>query len=259
VTGSSYSAVYKCLDSNSNFVGWDKTVCKPGILLPLSTTKKNVVIIGDSLSIGYTPDVAADLADIALVQHAPADVSDGGAEETQTSMECLDYWLASPSGIPLTGPNKVDLILYNSGMHNLVVNCSNPGVNGCVPGQSGNSSIYGPQLAQVMQRLVNFTQTTGAKLAYALTTPYLCDASIDAVISGTLNPAAAAIARTYNVPVIDLHTAIVQKCGAAPQPACDGIANCWCPHCPGTGPNDGYPWLARTTLAPFLRSLLTQA
>jgi hypothetical protein len=41
---------------------------QPGVPLPLDPSRKNVVIIGDSLTIGYTPVVAELLADIALVQ-----------------------------------------------------------------------------------------------------------------------------------------------------------------------------------------------
>lgn len=65
-----------------------------------SSAKKNVLIIGDSLSIGYTPVVAANLSDIALVQHAPWDTRDGGAEESAYMDQCLEYWTAHPSGIP---------------------------------------------------------------------------------------------------------------------------------------------------------------
>ena len=59
-----------------------RSVCKPGAHLPPSTTLPNVLIIGDSVSIGYTPPVAAHMAKVALVQHSPWDVRDGGAEET---------------------------------------------------------------------------------------------------------------------------------------------------------------------------------
>lgn len=59
-----------------------RSVCKPGAHLPLSTALPNVLIIGDSVSIGYTPPVAARMANVALVQHSPWDVRDGGAEET---------------------------------------------------------------------------------------------------------------------------------------------------------------------------------
>lgn len=54
------------------------SVCKPGAVLPMSTTKKNILIIGDSVSIGYTPWVAQHMSDVALVQHSPYDVRDGG-------------------------------------------------------------------------------------------------------------------------------------------------------------------------------------
>ena len=63
--------------------------------------QKNVVIIGDSLTIGYTPVVAELLADLAFVQHVPWDVSDGGAEETAYGLACLELWLASPSGLAI--------------------------------------------------------------------------------------------------------------------------------------------------------------
>ncbi len=43
--------------------------------LPPDPKRKNVLIIGDSLTIGYTPVVAELLQNIALVQHAPWDTS----------------------------------------------------------------------------------------------------------------------------------------------------------------------------------------
>ena len=47
--------------------------CKPGPPLPPSATLKNVLIIGDSVSIGYTsyatPNVPDLLSDVALAQH----------------------------------------------------------------------------------------------------------------------------------------------------------------------------------------------
>jgi len=73
-----------------------------------------VLIIGDSLSLGYTPFVAANLSDIALVQHAPWG-GDGGAEETAYGLRCLEFFLASPSGMALAG---LDLVWFNWGMHN---------------------------------------------------------------------------------------------------------------------------------------------
>eukprot|EP01051_Picozoa_sp_SAG22_P003349 SAG22_NODE_162_length_16848_cov_16.978267_3_plen_135_part_00 len=58
-------------------------------------------IAGDSVSIGYTPKIAAHMAPIALVQHSPWDVRDGGAEETAYGVACLKYMLHSPGGVLL--------------------------------------------------------------------------------------------------------------------------------------------------------------
>ena len=68
--------------------------------------------IGDSLSLGMIPHVAANLSDIALVQHAPWG-GDGGAEETTYGLACIDFFLHSPSGMSI----KPDLVLFNFGMH----------------------------------------------------------------------------------------------------------------------------------------------
>ena len=56
--------------------------CKMGPALPPAPTKKNVLVIGDSVSIGYVGRVASRLEQHALVQHGPWDVSDGGASDT---------------------------------------------------------------------------------------------------------------------------------------------------------------------------------
>jgi hypothetical protein len=73
-SGSGYGEVFQCASGGANQTR-SKCPCKPGMRLPMSTTLKNVLIIGDSLSIGYTPYVANLLEDVALVQHAPWDVS----------------------------------------------------------------------------------------------------------------------------------------------------------------------------------------
>lgn len=85
------------------------SVCKPGAAAPPSKSLPNVLIIGDSVSIGYTPPVAAGMAEVALVQHSPWDTRDGGAEETAYGVQCLKYFLRSPLGVPL----KPDVIMFN--------------------------------------------------------------------------------------------------------------------------------------------------
>ena len=85
--------------------------CKGGPPLPMSATRKNVIYIGDSLSIGMMPFLAANLSDLALVQHAPWGGEDGGAEETAYGLRCLDFFLASPSGMAI----KPDAVIFNFG------------------------------------------------------------------------------------------------------------------------------------------------
>ena len=279
ISGATYGATYSC-DSPSAPSVTSKCPCKPGAPLRPSATKKNVLVIGDSLSIGYTPAVAANLSDVALVQHAPFDVRDGGAEEAAYLLQCLDFWTAHPSGIPFVP----DLVWFNSGMHNLAT-AGTPG-HGTVPGQGGNSSEYGPQLAAATTRLVAWAAANKVKLIYAWTTPYLNNAATDAVITGTLNPAAGAIMTSckwaggpraeqgglfflpalttlrwppfspplpcaVGIPQVDLHKPIIDKCGAAPQASCFGQVGCWSPHCP-----PGYSWLATNFIAPAIRAAL---
>ena len=249
ISGSSYSSVYNCTPASGGAATTTSLCpCKPGAPSPPDPARKNVLVIGDSLTIGYTPLLASELADIAFVQHAPWDVSDGGAEEVAYFEQCLDNWLASPSGMPWTP----DLIYFNSGMHNLATS-GTPG-HGTVPGQGGNASEYEAELLRVTARLVSAAQASGGKttLMYGLTTPWLCDASIDGVITGTLNTAAAAIMASAGIWTVDMHGPIVEKCGQAPVTSCFGVSNCYCPHCPS-----GYGWLAQTIIAPAIRAALT--
>ncbi len=78
-SGGGYAEVFTCVAPSGNTTA--QSVCKGGPPLPMSATLKNVLWIGDSLSLGMIPFVAANLSDIALVQHAPWG-GDGGAEET---------------------------------------------------------------------------------------------------------------------------------------------------------------------------------
>ena len=61
-----------------------KSVCKSGAALPPSKTLPNVLIIGDSVSIGYTPYVAKRMSGVAFVQHSPYDVTDGAQKRPRT-------------------------------------------------------------------------------------------------------------------------------------------------------------------------------
>jgi hypothetical protein len=223
--------------------GSSRCSCKPGAPLPPSPSLKNILIIGDSISIGYTPFVAAALADIAQVQHAPFS-SDGGAEESSYSLQCgLTYWLASPSGQPIAW----DLIYFNNGMHN-----TGEGAAWIVPGQSGEPAAYSSELAALAAGLSAWAAAGSSRSLFGITSPMLCNASIDSIISSSLNPSAAAIMQSLGVPTVDLYSAIVAKCGPVPTASCFGLAGCFCPHCN----SEGYQWLAEQVIAPAIRAAL---
>ena len=248
-TGSGWGVVTQCVsvaDTTSKPAdpadpdnGLGAQVCKTGANMPFSKNKKNVIIMGDSVSIGYTPKVQIALQDLALVQHSPWG-GDGGAEETEYGFRCLEYLLRSPSG-QVQAP---DVLFFNWGLHNVQ--------NQTIPGQAGPIDFYAPYLEKIAARLALLPSTT--ELIFGLTSPELCDASLDAVVKSN-NIAAKAIMEKHGIPVVDMHAAIVGKCGSAPVAECFGSKGCFCPHCPA---NDGlgYAWLANTTIAPAILKYL---
>ncbi|GAA0879991.1 hypothetical protein GCM10009119_29610 [Algoriphagus jejuensis] len=67
--------------------------------------KVKILIIGDSISIGYTPFVIANLEDVAYVSHNP-----GNAQHTGTGLEHIEAWI---------GDNDWDIIQFNWGLWDL--------------------------------------------------------------------------------------------------------------------------------------------
>ena len=83
----------------------------------------------------------------------------------------------------------------------------------------------------------------------------LCQADGDALVR-SLNEQASEVMAAAKIPTLDLHAAIIGKCGAAPQKSCFGSAGCYCPHCGGNS-GVGYSWLVNSTIAPAMRKLLS--
>ena len=233
-----------------------KCVCKPGPPLPASATLKNILVIGDSVSLGYTPAIAQLMSRTALVQHAPWG-GDGGAEETAYGLQCLNQWLHSPSGVEY----QADLIYFNFGLHDGPRLFPQPPGNVTVPGQEGNMTVYEPQLSAITARLLQYARRVGARLLFALTTPMLASVKADNDVR-EINRRAAHVMAKSGVPTVDLHSAIVQKCGPVPQRSCFGIPDCFSPHCGGTAthipgtPSKGYFWLAQAVIVPAIEKIL---
>jgi acyl-CoA thioesterase-1 len=113
-----------------------------------------VLIIGDSISIGYTPFVKQHFKDKANIVHAP-----GNNESTVRGLEHLDAWL---------GPKKWDVIHFNWGLHDLKYIDEKAKLVDISKGKQWVPvEAYEKNLAELVQRL----KKTGAKLIWCSTTP----------------------------------------------------------------------------------------
>lgn len=126
-------------------------------VLPYDNALKNVLIIGDSISIGYTKHTANLLKGRFNVFHNP-----GNAQGTTHSLTQIDQWLKF---------KQWDIIHFNWGLHDLK--------HVKVAGTSKNSNDFNdPQQADIetyernLKHLVAKLKASGAKLIFATTTPY---------------------------------------------------------------------------------------
>ena len=72
------------------------------ILTACNNRKPNILIIGDSISIGYTPLAENYFVDKAIISHNP-----GNAQHTGTGLNKIEEWI---------GSGKWDIIQFNWGL-----------------------------------------------------------------------------------------------------------------------------------------------
>jgi hypothetical protein len=135
-----------------------------------------VLIIGDSISRGYTLAVRNALASKANVHRAPANCG-----PTELGIEKIDLWL---------GDGKWDVIHFNFGCHD----------------RETPIADYNRRLEQLVKRM----KQTGARLMWASTTPIPDDPSKNHVPTSIVerNAAAAEIMQKHGVAINDLFTAV---------------------------------------------------
>jgi lysophospholipase L1-like esterase len=113
-----------------------------------------VLLIGDSISIGYTLTVRARLAGRANV-HRPTE----NCGDTARGLKNLDRWL---------GSGHWDVIHFNFGLHDLKYLDAQ---GKYVPPEQGTQVASLAQYEDNLRRLVAQLKRTGAKLIFATTTP----------------------------------------------------------------------------------------
>ena len=98
-------------------------------------------------------------------------------------------------------------ILFNFGLHDMETNSS---------GGGHSLANYSAQLTAVTTKL----QGTGAKLLYVATTPFMPYTSLGDPVVSKLNQLAQAIMEPRQIPVVDLWSHVVAKCGPVPYTNC---------------------------------------
>lgn len=157
-------------------------VAKPG----------KVLLIGDSISVAYTPYAAEALGGQVAVAH-----SEGNAEDSRRVRERLDDWLAADA--------DAAVVHFNCGLHDLKLPRDGRGHQ--VPLEA-----YMENLQEIVERL----KASGRRLIWATTTPVIYerhrwkgfDRREEDVQA--YNAAAAGIMTAHAIPINDLHEVVVR-------------------------------------------------
>jgi len=157
-----------------------------------SGERPKVLIIGDSISLGYTPIVIELLKDEADVKHHK-----GNAQHTGTGLKMLDKWI---------GDTKWDVIHFNWGLWDLCYRHPKSKVQGRRDKVRGTLTTTLDQYEKNLDELVTRLKKTGAKLIWAHTTlvPEK-EAGRKVGDDQKYNEAAARVMKKHGVTINDLH------------------------------------------------------
>jgi lysophospholipase L1-like esterase len=181
-------------------------LCLSIVLLSGTPPKKKILIIGDSISIGYFPFVKEALADNAEVFH-----NKGNAQHTGTGLKKINDWL---------GQEKWDVIQFNWGLWDL---CYRPDVKGTEERDKVNGKLTTTpeQYRENLQQLVDILKKTNAKLVF-VTTTYVPENETGrfAEDAQKYNAIAKEVMKKNGIPVNDIFKKskkVHKKYGAAPD------------------------------------------
>lgn len=115
-----------------------------------------ILIIGDSISIGYTPFVKKALSDIAIVVH-----NEGNAQYTGYGLNKINKWL---------GNEHWDVIQFNFGLWDLCYRNNESKAQGKRDKINGKITTSSEEYRENLETLVRILQKTHAKLIFVTTT-----------------------------------------------------------------------------------------
>lgn len=159
-----------------------------------------VLIIGDSISIGYTVQVQQLLAGQANVHRVPTN-----AGHTGMGIDGLPKWLAEENG-------KWDLIHFNFGLWDLCYRNPDSKTQGNRDKVGGTITHSVEQYAGNLEKIVAELEKTGAKLIFATTTP-VPEGEAGRKVGDDLiyNQAALEVMARHEIAIDDLHPVMAGK------------------------------------------------
>src|SRR4051794_29061220 len=178
---------------------------RPPSLAPIKDVAAlpRVLLIGDSISMGYTLAVRELLKGVANVHRPPTNCG-----PTTRGVEQIDAWL---------GEGKWDVIHFNFGLHDLKY-VDEKGKN--TSPEKGKVQVSLEQYARNLDALVLKMKKSGAKLIFATTTPVPRGEKQRAADSDrAYNEAALKVMKEHKVAVNDLNALVRQREGKGQLPA----------------------------------------
>jgi len=167
-----------------------------------------VLIIGDSISIGYTEQVRLSLKDVAHVFRPPAN-----CQHTAYGLAHIKAWL---------GTKKWDVIHFNFGIWDTHLLDANGNLFRAEGEQALTPDLrqrHTPdQYRENLTRIVEILEGTGARLIWASTTPVMRRTGARAEAIPILNRTAEELMRSRGIAVNDLHAFVLPHAKAWQSP-----------------------------------------
>jgi len=152
-----------------------------------------ILIIGDSISIGYTPHVKEMLGDNAFVSH-----NKGNAEHTGTGLERVTEWI---------GDEEWDIIQFNWGLWDLAYRSDSSKVQGMRDKINGEVTFTADQYAANLDSLVVLIKSLSKAKLLFVSTSYVPEGESGRFVEDALiyNKVAFEIMNKHDVPVNDIY------------------------------------------------------
>lgn len=159
---------------------------------PAESDLPKVLIIGDSISLGYTPHVKEMLKGKALVTH-----NKGNAQHTGTGLAKIDSWL---------GDTKWDVIHFNWGLWDLCYRNPKAKTQGKRDKVNGKVTFTPEQYEKNLDQLVERLKKTGATLIWA-STSVVPENEVGRNVGDDVkyNEVAAKVMKKHGVMINDIH------------------------------------------------------